>query len=210
MAEINNNDIYFTLDKQVEQKFILSQNQQALIYARDQAIADYTRAMVTIPSALVNLKWQNRREIYPLRVKEEVYGAVLAEIIARYPELKSLIMVQLEENYQQLKAQEALTLMLSRTLAEGTCKTTTVKPVAPAADGAPQTTKAVAPQAVAQQAVPPAAPQAVPPVSQAAAPAAPSQADIPAPQTAASPVTYANLSSAKPLVAPARPSSAKP
>ncbi len=169
MAEISNNDIYFALDKQVEQKFILSQNQQALIYARDLAIAEYTRAMVTIPSALVNLKWQNRRDIYPLRVKEEVYGAVIMEIISRYPELKSQIMVQLEANYQHIKAQEAQTLMLSRTLADGTCKTATVKPGA----AAPAATPAITPQAVAPQPVAPAEPVA--PV--------PGAADLPALET---------------------------
>lgn len=175
MAEISNNDIYFALDKQVEQKFILSQNQQALIYARDLAIAEYTRAMVTIPSALVNLKWQNRRAIYPLRVKEEVYGAVIMEIISRYPELKSQIMVQLEANYQHIKAQEAQTLMLSRTLAEGTCKTATVKPGAAASSITP----AITPQAAAVQPVAPAQPvpdAAELPALEAPAPAPPLQA----------------------------------
>lgn len=197
MAEITNNDIYFALDKQVEQKFILSQNQQALIYARDQAIAEYTRAMVTIPSALVHLKWQNRREIYPLRVKEEVYGAVLLEIINRYPELKSQIMVQLEENYQQIKAQEASTLMLSRTLAEGTCKTSTVKPTAPTSATPPAA--AITPQTVVAQPVvsshaEPAAPEAMPPANVEPAPQAPWSA------------TYSKPVVAPPRVAPVPPS----
>ena len=178
MAELNNHDIYFTLDKQVEQKFILSQNQQALIYARDQAIADYTRAMVMIPAALVQLKWQNRREIYPLRVKEEVYGAVLVELMNRYPELKSQIMVQLESNYQQIKAEEALTLMLNRKLADGTCKTATVKPPKPPEAQVMRT--AAAPQAEADAAQP------VAPVSQPAA--APQNAPVaPQPVTPAPP-----------------------
>jgi hypothetical protein len=33
-----------------------------------------TQDLVSIPATLVRLKWQNRREIYPLQVKEEIYG----------------------------------------------------------------------------------------------------------------------------------------
>ncbi len=65
MTEITSSHQYFTLDKQEEQKFILSQNLQALINEKNEAIAGYTRAVLTIPAALVQLKWQNRREIYP-------------------------------------------------------------------------------------------------------------------------------------------------
>jgi len=48
---------YFTLDKQEEQKFILSQNRQVLIDIRNDDIAFYTQE-VAIPAALVHLKWQ--------------------------------------------------------------------------------------------------------------------------------------------------------
>ncbi|EKK4014935.1 cytoplasmic protein [Cronobacter sakazakii] len=126
MTEITSSHQYFTLDKQEEQKFILSQNLQALINEKNEAIAGYTRAVLTIPAALVQLKWQNRREIYPFLVKEEVYGAVLEEIMKRYPQLRAQILTAIEENYQQIKAQEAETLMLSRRLAEGNCQTSSV------------------------------------------------------------------------------------
>ena len=128
MTEITSSHQYFTLDKQEEQKFILSQNLQALINEKNEAIAGYTRAVLTIPAALVQLKWQNRREIYPFLVKEEVYGAVLEEIMKRYPQLRAQILTAIEENYQQIKAQEAETLMLSR-LAEGNCQTSSVTPL---------------------------------------------------------------------------------
>ena len=54
---------YFTLDKQEEQKFILSQNRQVLIDIRNDDIAFYTQE-VAIPAALVHLKWQNRRDLW--------------------------------------------------------------------------------------------------------------------------------------------------
>ncbi|CCJ97984.1 cytoplasmic protein [Cronobacter malonaticus] len=129
MTEITSSHQYFTLDKQEEQKFILSQNLQALINEKNEAIAGYTRAVLTIPAALVQLKWQNRREIYPFLVKEEVYGAVLEEIMKRYPQLRAQILTAIEENYQQIKAQEAETLMLSRRLADGNCQTSSVTPL---------------------------------------------------------------------------------
>ncbi|ALB64100.1 Putative cytoplasmic protein [Cronobacter condimenti 1330] len=129
MTDITSSHQYFTLDKQEEQKFILSQNLQALINEKNEAIAGYTRAVLTIPAALVQLKWHNRREIYPLLVKEEVYGAVLEELMKRHPELRAQIMTAIEENYQLIKRQEAETLMLSRKLAEGQCQTSSVTPL---------------------------------------------------------------------------------
>ena len=47
-----------------------------------------TQDPVSIPATLVRLKWQNRREIYPLQVKEEIYGAVMNAIMEQRPELK--------------------------------------------------------------------------------------------------------------------------
>lgn len=120
---------YFTLDKQEEQKFILSQNRQVLIDIRNDDIAFYTQE-VAIPAALVHLKWQNRREIYALKVKEEIYGAVLNAIMKKDATLKNELEAQIEAAYQQLKTEEAATLMISRRLAEQQYKTKTV-PVLP-------------------------------------------------------------------------------
>jgi hypothetical protein len=44
-----------------------------------------TQDLISIPATLVRLKWQNRREIYPLQVKEEIYGAVINAIIEQRP-----------------------------------------------------------------------------------------------------------------------------
>ena len=118
---------YFTLDKQ--EKFILSQNRQVLIDIRNDDIAFYTQE-VAIPAALVHLKWQNRREIYALKVKEEIYGAVLNAIMKKDATLKNELEAQIEAAYQQLKTEEAATLMISRRLAEQQYKTKTV-PVLP-------------------------------------------------------------------------------
>lgn len=123
-------DDYFTLDKQKAQKFILSQNRQALIDIRNEDIAYYTQE-VAIPAALVHLKWQNRREIYALHVKEEIYGAVLNAIMKKDAALKTELETLLEAQYQQLKADEAATLLISRQLAECRYKTKTVATLPP-------------------------------------------------------------------------------
>lgn len=126
---------YFTLDKQEEQKFILSQNRQVLIDIRNDDIAYYTQE-VAIPAALVHLKWQNRREIYALKVKEEIYGAVLCAIMKKNADQKNELEAQIEAQYQQVKAEEAATLMMSRKLAQKQYKTHTV-PVLPPGDATP-------------------------------------------------------------------------
>lgn len=51
-----------------------------------------TQDLVSIPATLVRLKWQNRREIYALQAKEEIYGAVMNAIIELRPELKEKIL----------------------------------------------------------------------------------------------------------------------
>ncbi len=104
-------------------EFTLNQNINALIILKNENIAQYTQDVTDITSALVDLKWKNRREIYPLRFKEEVYGAVLSEIIHSQPKLKQIIISRLEKNYQQIKTREAQTLSITRGLIEGTYKT---------------------------------------------------------------------------------------
>ena len=75
-----------------------------------------TQDLVSIPATLVRLKWQNRREIYALQAKEEIYGAVMNAIIEQRPELKEKILGRLEANYQYLLARETATLRLTRKL----------------------------------------------------------------------------------------------
>lgn len=123
----------FVLAEKDKEKFILSQNIAALTTARNATLEQYGQAATSIPAALVDLKWQNRREIYPLLIKEEVYGAVLNEIMLRHPQLKAKIMARIEANYQHIKARENATLTLMRQLADGELKTSCVlaPPAAP-------------------------------------------------------------------------------
>ncbi|MDP9553223.1 hypothetical protein FHW31_002034 [Enterobacter asburiae] len=89
-----------------------------------------TQDLVSIPATLVRLKWQNRREIYPLQVKEEIYGAVMNAIIEQRPELKEKLLGRLEANYQYLLAREIATLRLTRKLSDGEYRTSNVTCVA--------------------------------------------------------------------------------
>jgi hypothetical protein len=104
-------------------EFTLNQNINALIMLKNENIAQYTQDVTDITSALVDLKWKNRREIFPLRFKEEVYGAVLSEIINSQPQLKQVIISRLEAHYQQIKTREAQTLSITCGLIEGTYRT---------------------------------------------------------------------------------------
>lgn len=130
MSDVDNN-IYLTLADKNSDEFILEQNKEALILSKNETIARIAHELVSIPAALVRLKWQNRREIYPLQVKEEIYGAVINAIIELKPELRDKIMGRLEAHYQHLLARETATLRLSRKLSDGEYHTTTVSTVAP-------------------------------------------------------------------------------
>ncbi len=106
-----------------EHKFILSRNLQALRLYKNEVVDRYTRKVSSVPAALVELKWQNRKSLYAYQVKEEVYGSVLAEILAHNPELKEKMMARIEAHYQQLRTWEAETLTLSRKLVDNQFKT---------------------------------------------------------------------------------------
>jgi hypothetical protein len=88
VSEVNNNNVYLTLNDKNSDEFILKHNLEFLIQDKNATIEEMAHALVSIPAALVQLKWKNRREIYAYQVKEEIYGAAIAEIIARKPELK--------------------------------------------------------------------------------------------------------------------------
>lgn len=75
--------------------------------------------MVSIPAALVRMKWQNRREIYALQAKEEIYGAAIEAIMEQQPELRDKIMARLESTYQHILKRETATLRLTHKLSEG-------------------------------------------------------------------------------------------
>lgn len=128
--EIKNNNVYLTLDETKTDEFILKQNLDALIQNKNETIQRIARESVSIPAALIKLKWQNRREIYALQVKEEIYGAAINEIIALCPDLEEKIMTSLETNYQHILEREAATLRLTRKLADGEYRTGNVNVVA--------------------------------------------------------------------------------
>ncbi|WP_235319196.1 cytoplasmic protein [Kosakonia radicincitans] len=128
VSDVDNN-VYLTLTDKNSDEFILEHNKEALILSKNETIARIAHELVSIPAALVRLKWQNRREIYPLQVKEEIYGAVINAIIELKPELRDKMLGRLEANYQHLLARETATLRLSRKLSDGEYHTTTVTTV---------------------------------------------------------------------------------
>lgn len=128
--DIENNNVYLTLDETKSDEFILKQNLDALIQNKSETIQRIARESVSIPAALIRLKWQNRREIYALQIKEEIYGAAIDEIIALHPDLREKIMAKLETRYQHILEREAATLRLTRKLADGEYRTGSVNRVA--------------------------------------------------------------------------------
>lgn len=130
MKDVEDNNVYLTLDDKNSDEFILKQNLEALIKHKNEEIERIAQELVSIPAALVRLKWKNRRDIYSLQVKEEIYGATISAIISQRPELKDKIMARLESNYQYIRARETATLRLTRKLADGGYRTSNVTTVA--------------------------------------------------------------------------------
>lgn len=126
-----NNNVYLTLDDKNSDAIILQHNLQVLKNEKNAVIAEIARALVSIPAALVRMKWQYRREIYAFQVKEEIYGAALSEIMQRNPQLKEKILAHIESSYQHILAREAATLRLTRKLSDGNCRTASINIVAP-------------------------------------------------------------------------------
>lgn len=130
MKDIEENNAYLTLDNKKSDEFILEQNLEALRNKKNEEMTRITQDLVSIPATLVRLKWQNRREIYALQVKEEIYGAVINALIEQRPELKEKILGRLEANYEYLLARETATLRLTRKLSDGEYRTSNVTYVA--------------------------------------------------------------------------------
>lgn len=130
MKAVENNNVYLTLDDRNSDEVILKHNLEALVNARNAAIEETAKALVSIPAALVRIKWQNRREIYAWQVKEEIYGAALAEVIARNPQLKEKILAHIEASYQHIRSRETATLRLTRRLSDGDFRSACVNIVA--------------------------------------------------------------------------------
>jgi len=130
VKEVEDNDVYLVFDSHKSDEFILKQNIEALIQNKNITTQRIAHELVSIPAALVRLKWQNRREIYAIQVKEEIYGATINAIIESRPELQEKIMARLEANYQYILAREAATLRISRKLADEEFRTAVVTTVA--------------------------------------------------------------------------------
>ncbi len=130
MKGIEENNAYLTLDNKKSDEFILEQNLEALRNTKNEEMTRITQDLVSIPATLVRLKWQNRREIYALQVKEEIYGSVINALIEQRPELKEKLLGRLEANYQYLLARETATLRLTRKLSDGEYRTSNVTYVA--------------------------------------------------------------------------------
>ncbi|MEG1209587.1 MAG: cytoplasmic protein [Leclercia sp.] len=118
VKDVEDNNVYLILDDKKSDEFILKQNLDALKEIKDAEIQRIAKELLSIPAGLVRLKWQNRREIYPLQVKEEIYGATINAIMQQRPDLKEKILARLETNYQYLLARETATLRVTRKLAD--------------------------------------------------------------------------------------------
>ena len=128
MKDVEDNNVYLALDNHKSDEFVLKQNLAVLIANKNATLESVAQEIVSIPAALVRMKWQNRREIYTLQAKEEIYGAAI-EAIMEQPELRDKIMARLESTYQHILARETATLRLTRKLSEGNyepTRTTTV------------------------------------------------------------------------------------
>ncbi|MCT9845173.1 cytoplasmic protein [Leclercia adecarboxylata ATCC 23216 = NBRC 102595] len=130
VKDVDNNNVYLALDDKKSDEFILEQNLAALREIKNAEIQRIAKELLSIPAGLVRLKWQNRREIYPLQVKEEIYGAAINAIMQQRPDLKEKILARLETNYQYLRARETATLRVTRKLADEGYRTTSVTTVA--------------------------------------------------------------------------------
>ena len=122
MKDVEDNNVYLALDDHKSDEFVLKQNLAVLIANKN--------ATVSIPAALVRMKWQNRREIYALQAKEEIYGAAIEAIMEQQPELRDKIMARLESTYQHILKRETATLRLTRKLSEGNYEPTRITAVA--------------------------------------------------------------------------------
>lgn len=130
IRDVEDNNVYLALDDNKSDQFILKQNIAALIANKNAVLESVAQEVTSIPAALVRLKWQNRREIYALQVKEEIYGAAINAIIRQTPELHDKIMARLESTWQYLLARETATLRLTRKLADGNYRTIAITTVA--------------------------------------------------------------------------------
>ena len=114
------------LSPQISDETILQRNLQTLRVEKNSVGRRISGLSEPIPAALVKMKWQHRHEIYAYQVKEEILGAALCEVMARYPHLRDKILAHTESCYQHVLNREAATLEISRGLADGDYRTSNV------------------------------------------------------------------------------------
>ncbi|OAT34686.1 putative cytoplasmic protein [Buttiauxella brennerae ATCC 51605] len=106
-----------------DENALLRENIAALVLIKNENIAQFSQEKMNITSALIEQKWHNRHQVYPYRVKEEIYGTVLNEIMTHKPQFKNEILAKLEAVYQTLRNEESQTLSRTRALVENSYKT---------------------------------------------------------------------------------------
>lgn len=114
------------LSPQISDDTLLARNLQVLRDEKNAQGRQIFSPQAPIPATLVKMKWQNRREIYAYQVKEEIFGAALCEVMARYPHLRDKILAHTESCYQHVLSRETATLTISRGLADGDYRTANV------------------------------------------------------------------------------------
>ncbi|WP_393947314.1 cytoplasmic protein [Kluyvera intermedia] len=114
------------LSPQISDDTLLARNLQVLRDEKNALGRQISSPQAPIPATLVKMKWQNRREIYAYQVKEEIFGAALCEVMARYPHLRDKILAHTESCYQHVLSRETATLTISRGLADGDYRTANV------------------------------------------------------------------------------------
>jgi len=125
MSEVQLSPLQNTVSsaEESDENALLRENIAALVLIKNENIAQFSQEKMNITSALIEQKWHNRHQVYPYRVKEEIYGTVLNEIMTRKPHLKNEILARLEAVYQTLRNEESQTLSRTRALVENGYKT---------------------------------------------------------------------------------------
>jgi hypothetical protein len=125
MSEVQLSPLQNTVSsaEESDENALLRENIAALVLIKNENIAQFSQEKMNITSALIEQKWHNRHQVYPYRVKEEIYGTVLNEIMTHKPHLKNEILARLEAVYQTLRNEESQTLSRTRALVENSYKT---------------------------------------------------------------------------------------
>lgn len=125
MSEVQTSTLQNTVSsaEESDENALLRENIAALVLIKNENIAQFSQEKMNITSALIEQKWHNRHQVYPYRVKEEIYGTVLNEIMTHKPQFKNEILARLEAVYQTLRNEESQTLSRTRGLVENSYKT---------------------------------------------------------------------------------------